>query len=214
MSAAAVSVSKSGPGPSPSSSGDSDVPLGTQALQASATSSGAKTGSKPGPKPGTKYKTRVYKVKPGPKPRDSDGNVIDKPEYAHGNYHREVLTKRTLPPKSPSVTPSPVVKHTPAPSKFPDAADLDHKRDLDLRRKHEVEQARLDGKKVAAPDVKRPFASVDDVIDRLLPYHVLASYDADELDLEQWQRDGQLPHNSLLLFSAWKRRGTLESSLF
>jgi hypothetical protein len=223
MSTAAAVLPKSGQARSQSSSGDSDVPLGNQALafQASATSKsaadpvkeGVKTASKPGPKPGTKYKTRVYKVKPGPKPRDADGNVIDRPEYAHGNYHREVLTKGTLPPKTGVKTPvqgkavgtpqkaSPaIVKHAVGASpKFPDVAELDHRRDTDLRRKHEVEQARLDGKKVANPDVKRPFSSVDDVIERLLPYHVLASYDADEMDLEQWERDGQ---SYLLLLAA------------
>ncbi|XP_042375998.1 SWI/SNF chromatin-remodeling complex subunit SNF5-like [Zingiber officinale] len=46
----------------------------------------------------------------------------------------------------------------------------------------EVEMAQKDAMMVCNPDFKRPFASVDDAVLRLLPYHVVSDYEAEEDD--------------------------------
>lgn len=46
----------------------------------------------------------------------------------------------------------------------------------------EVEMAQQDALRVTNPDLKRPFSSVEDAVNRLLPYHVVADYEAEEDD--------------------------------
>ncbi|XP_042373731.1 SWI/SNF chromatin-remodeling complex subunit SNF5-like [Zingiber officinale] len=46
----------------------------------------------------------------------------------------------------------------------------------------EVEMAQKDAMMVCNPDFKRPFASVEDAVLRLLPYHVVSDYEAEEDD--------------------------------
>eukprot|EP00249_Psilotum_nudum_P006476 c19798_g1_i1 orf=263-1369(-) len=45
----------------------------------------------------------------------------------------------------------------------------------------DVEMARMDAVSVCNPDINRPFTSLEDACERLLPFHVLADYDADEI---------------------------------
>lgn len=45
-----------------------------------------------------------------------------------------------------------------------------------------VEIARQDALRVCNPNVDRPFASLEDACERLLPYHVVADYDADDVN--------------------------------
>lgn len=47
----------------------------------------------------------------------------------------------------------------------------------------EVDMARQDVLRVCNPDIKRPFSSIEDACDRLLPYHVVAEYDPEELEV-------------------------------
>ncbi|BBN18606.1 hypothetical protein MPTK1_8g03900 [Marchantia polymorpha subsp. ruderalis] len=46
----------------------------------------------------------------------------------------------------------------------------------------EVDMARQDLAKIAHPDTQRPFSSLADACDRLLPYHILAEYDVEECE--------------------------------
>ncbi|XP_044495503.1 putative uncharacterized protein DDB_G0268364 [Mangifera indica] len=46
----------------------------------------------------------------------------------------------------------------------------------------ELQMAYQDAWRVCHPDVKRPFTSFEDAVDRLLPYHVVADYEAEEDD--------------------------------
>ncbi|KAL2609250.1 hypothetical protein R1flu_027823 [Riccia fluitans] len=46
----------------------------------------------------------------------------------------------------------------------------------------EVEAARQELAKVAGPDIQRPFSSLADACDRLLPYHILAEYDLEDCE--------------------------------
>jgi len=46
----------------------------------------------------------------------------------------------------------------------------------------ELEMAQQDAWKVCNPDVKRPFSSLEDACERILPYHVVADHEADEDD--------------------------------
>ncbi|CAA6659980.1 unnamed protein product [Spirodela intermedia] len=58
----------------------------------------------------------------------------------------------------------------------------------------EVEMAQQDAWKVCNPDVKRPFSSLEDAVSRLLPYHVVADYEAEEDDrILDSDATGQVP---------------------
>ncbi|XP_020522912.1 nipped-B-like protein pqn-85 isoform X1 [Amborella trichopoda] len=46
----------------------------------------------------------------------------------------------------------------------------------------ELEMAHQDAWRVCHPDIKRPFSSLEDACERLLPYHVVADYEAEEED--------------------------------
>lgn len=46
----------------------------------------------------------------------------------------------------------------------------------------ELEMAQQDAWKICNPDIKRPFSSLEDACERILPYHVVADYEADEDD--------------------------------
>lgn len=46
----------------------------------------------------------------------------------------------------------------------------------------ELELAQQDAWKICNPDIKRPFSSLEDACERILPYHVVADYEADEDD--------------------------------
>ncbi|KAJ4794930.1 mediator of RNA polymerase II transcription subunit-like protein [Rhynchospora pubera] len=49
-------------------------------------------------------------------------------------------------------------------------------------RNPEIEMALQDASKVCNPDVKTPFSSIEDAVNRLLPYHVVSDYEAEEDD--------------------------------
>ncbi|XP_010929581.2 uncharacterized protein [Elaeis guineensis] len=58
----------------------------------------------------------------------------------------------------------------------------------------EVEMAQQDAMKVCNPDIKRPFASIEDAVLRLLPYHVVSDYEAEEDDrILDSDTTGQIP---------------------
>ncbi|MCO5583649.1 hypothetical protein L7F22_037562 [Adiantum nelumboides] len=46
----------------------------------------------------------------------------------------------------------------------------------------DVDIARQDALRACNPDIDRPFASLEDACNRLLPFHVLADYDADDVN--------------------------------
>jgi hypothetical protein len=50
---------------------------------------------------------------------------------------------------------------------------------------HLSEIAERDCKAVCQPDLTRPFSSLEDAVDRLLPYHILAGEDADAADARE-----------------------------
>ncbi|KAJ1685555.1 hypothetical protein LUZ63_016945 [Rhynchospora breviuscula] len=49
-------------------------------------------------------------------------------------------------------------------------------------RNPEIEMALQDASKVCNPDVRTPFSSIEDAVNRLLPYHVVSDYEAEEDD--------------------------------
>ncbi|KAK9144135.1 hypothetical protein Sjap_004038 [Stephania japonica] len=58
----------------------------------------------------------------------------------------------------------------------------------------ELEMAYQDAWRVCHPDIKRPFLSLEDACERLLPYHVVADYEAEEDDrLLDSDTTGQMP---------------------
>ncbi|KAF0889156.1 hypothetical protein E2562_022427 [Oryza meyeriana var. granulata] len=61
-------------------------------------------------------------------------------------------------------------------------------------RSPEVEMALQDAMRVCNPDIKTPFQSLEDVVNRLLPYHVVADYEAEEDDrILDSDTTGQIP---------------------
>lgn len=74
-----------------------------------------------------------------------------------------------------------------------------------------------DLKKASTPDLKRPFSSVRDACERLLPYHVWAEWDSEELDYsgetdfspllaEKWEAWADAVHTRSLSFKAQTER--------
>lgn len=58
----------------------------------------------------------------------------------------------------------------------------------------ELEMAYQDAWRVCHPDIKRPFSSLEDACERLLPYHVVADYEAEEDDrVLDSDTTGQMP---------------------
>ncbi|KAJ6825264.1 uncharacterized protein M6B38_381095 [Iris pallida] len=58
----------------------------------------------------------------------------------------------------------------------------------------EAEMVQQDLTKICKPDFKRPFASVEDAVFRLLPYHVVSDYEAEEDDrMLDSDTTGQIP---------------------
>lgn len=54
--------------------------------------------------------------------------------------------------------------------------------------------AQQDAFKVCNPDIKRPFSSIEDAVHRLLPYHIVADYEAEEDDrILDSDTTGQIP---------------------
>lgn len=61
-------------------------------------------------------------------------------------------------------------------------------------RSPEMEMALQDAMRVCNPDIKTPFQSIEDAINRLLPYHVVADYEAEEDDrILDSDTTGQIP---------------------
>ncbi|XP_044984703.1 cell division protein FtsZ 1 isoform X3 [Hordeum vulgare subsp. vulgare] len=61
-------------------------------------------------------------------------------------------------------------------------------------RSPEVEMALQDAMRVCNPDIKTPFHSLEDAVSRLLPYHVVADYEAEEDDrILDSDATGQIP---------------------
>ncbi|KAL5225139.1 hypothetical protein ABZP36_011778 [Zizania latifolia] len=61
-------------------------------------------------------------------------------------------------------------------------------------RSPEVEMALQDAMRVCNPDIKTPFQSLEDAVNRLLPYHVVADYEAEEDDrILDSDMAGQIP---------------------
>ncbi|KAI3883043.1 hypothetical protein MKX03_003468 [Papaver bracteatum] len=61
----------------------------------------------------------------------------------------------------------------------------------------ELEMAYQDAWRVCHPDIKRPFSSLEDACERLLPYHVVADYEAEEDDrILDSDTTGQMPSRS------------------
>lgn len=57
--------------------------------------------------------------------------------------------------------------------------------------------AHQDAWRVCHPDIKRPFSSLEDACERLLPYHVVADYEAEEDDrILDSDTTGQMPSRS------------------
>ncbi|KAF8666367.1 hypothetical protein HU200_053470 [Digitaria exilis] len=58
----------------------------------------------------------------------------------------------------------------------------------------EMEMALQDAMRVCNPDIKTPFQSIEDAVNRLLPYHVVADYEAEEDDrILDSDTTGQIP---------------------
>ncbi|XP_071722347.1 uncharacterized protein [Rutidosis leptorrhynchoides] len=61
----------------------------------------------------------------------------------------------------------------------------------------ELQMAYQDAWRVCRPDIKRPFSSLEDACERLLPYHVIADYEAEEDDrILDSDTTGQMPSRS------------------
>ncbi|RCV18629.1 hypothetical protein SEVIR_3G327100v4 [Setaria viridis] len=61
-------------------------------------------------------------------------------------------------------------------------------------RSPEMEMALQDAMRVCNPDIKTPFQSIEDAVNRLLPYHVVADYEAEEDDrILDSDATGQIP---------------------
>ncbi|GMJ12233.1 BRAHMA-interacting protein 2 [Hibiscus trionum] len=61
----------------------------------------------------------------------------------------------------------------------------------------DLQMAYQDAWRVCHPDFKRPFSSLEDVCERLLPYHVVADYEAEEEDkILDSDTTGQMPSRS------------------
>ncbi|XP_048141389.1 mediator of RNA polymerase II transcription subunit 15-like isoform X2 [Rhodamnia argentea] len=61
----------------------------------------------------------------------------------------------------------------------------------------ELQMAYQDAWRVCHPDFKRPFSSLEDACERLLPYHVIADYEAEEDDrILDSDTTGQMPSRS------------------
>ncbi|GAB4842754.1 hypothetical protein Ancab_012729 [Ancistrocladus abbreviatus] len=61
----------------------------------------------------------------------------------------------------------------------------------------ELQMAYQDAWRVCHPDFKRPFSSIEDACERLLPYHVVADYEAEEDDrILDSDTTGQMPSRS------------------
>ncbi|XP_050225973.1 uncharacterized protein LOC126675382 [Mercurialis annua] len=61
----------------------------------------------------------------------------------------------------------------------------------------ELQMAYQDAWRVCHPDIKRPFSSLEDACERLLPYHVVADYEAEEDDrILDSDTTGQMPSRS------------------
>ncbi|XP_041011078.1 probable basic-leucine zipper transcription factor Q [Juglans microcarpa x Juglans regia] len=61
----------------------------------------------------------------------------------------------------------------------------------------ELQMAYQDAWRICHPDFKRPFASLEDACERLLPYHVVADYEAEEDDrILDSDTTGQMPSRS------------------
>jgi hypothetical protein len=61
----------------------------------------------------------------------------------------------------------------------------------------EIQMAYQDAWRVCHPDIKKPFSSLEDACERLLPYHVIADYEAEEDDrILDSDTTGQMPSRS------------------
>eukprot|EP00252_Welwitschia_mirabilis_P002550 TRINITY_DN1250_c0_g1_i2.p1 TRINITY_DN1250_c0_g1~~TRINITY_DN1250_c0_g1_i2.p1 ORF type:complete len:359 (-),score=129.09 TRINITY_DN1250_c0_g1_i2:227-1303(-) len=59
------------------------------------------------------------------------------------------------------------------------------------------EMAQQDAWKVCHPDIKRPFSSLEDACERILPYHIFADYEAEDDDRILEDSSGQLSRSQL-----------------
>uniref|UniRef100_A0ACD5TBS2 Uncharacterized protein n=1 Tax=Avena sativa TaxID=4498 RepID=A0ACD5TBS2_AVESA len=96
-----------------------------------------------------------------------------------------------LPPSQPQPQPQP---HSQGPSQ-PSPQQQQQQQAAQARgRSPEMEMALQDAMRVCNPDIKTPFQSLEDAVSRLLPYHVVADYEAEEDDrILDSDATGQIP---------------------
>ncbi|KAG8093291.1 hypothetical protein GUJ93_ZPchr0012g21873 [Zizania palustris] len=104
------------------------------------------------------------------------------------------------PQPQPQPQQQPQQPHSGGPSPLPSQASLQQQQQQQQQqaaarvRSPEVEMALQDAMRVCNPDIKTPFQSLEDAVNRLLPYHVVADYEAEEDDrILDSDMTGQIP---------------------
>ncbi|KQJ86774.1 general transcriptional corepressor CYC8 [Brachypodium distachyon] len=98
------------------------------------------------------------------------------------------------PPSQPQPQPHSQGPSQPQPQSQPQAPPQQQLAAQARGRSPEVEMALQDAMRVCNPDIKTPFQSLEDAVSRLLPYHVVADYEAEEDDrILDSDATGQIP---------------------
>ncbi|KAK6161975.1 hypothetical protein DH2020_001816 [Rehmannia glutinosa] len=98
---------------------------------------------------------------------------------AHLRPHQSILHHR--PGLNPNSTTQQIIPNNPNPNSSTTPTNSNPPQQQ-LQNKASLHLAYQDAWRVCHPDVKRPFSSLEDACERLLPYHVVADYEAEEDD--------------------------------
>ncbi|KAK8590007.1 hypothetical protein V6N13_088799 [Hibiscus sabdariffa] len=118
-----------------------------------------------------------------PFPSNIDAHLRTTPGVLH---HRPISIQQN--PNSTPI-PNPNLNPTPNLQQQPPQPQQHQQQEQQQQHKHirplnpaELQMAYQDAWRVCRPDFKRPFSSLEDACERLLPYHVVADYEAEEDD--------------------------------
>ncbi|KAJ8762716.1 hypothetical protein K2173_012208 [Erythroxylum novogranatense] len=110
------------------------------------------------------------------------------------------IPNNPTPTPTPNPNPSPNPSPNPNPNSNPNPSLQQQQQQKAIRppvNQVELQMAYQDAWRVCHPDFKRPFSSLEDACERLLPYHVVADYEAEEDDrILDSDTTGQMPSRS------------------
>ncbi|KAH6788175.1 mediator of RNA polymerase II transcription subunit-like protein [Perilla frutescens var. hirtella] len=119
-------------------------------------------------------------------PSNIDAHLRPQHQHQHQHQHPSLLHPRPLTNPNPNSAPQqqqiiPNQLH-PNPNPNPNPNSSTPNQQQQQQHKASLQLAYQDAWRVCHPDFKRPFSSLEDACERLLPYHVVADYEAEEDD--------------------------------